>query len=58
MEKTLEIQLHDLRESIAQDIEAAMQNYVDSTPVEDRQESFLCGLGVYVTSISIARGIL
>ena len=58
MEKTLEIQLHDLRESIAQDIEAAMHEYVTSTPVEERQESFLCGLGVFKTSSAIARGLL
>ena len=57
-QKTVAIQLSDLREEIAKDIEHAMGQYVDSTPVKDRQETFLCGLGVYVTSAAIARGQL
>ena len=58
MERTVEIMLQELRESIAQDIETAMHVYVESTPVEDRQETFLCGLGVFKTSSAIARGLL
>lgn len=55
IEKTVAIQLSELRESIAKRIEAAMNDYVESTPVAERQESFLCGLGVFVTSAAIAR---
>jgi len=57
IEKTVAIQLSELRESIAKRIEEAMNVYIEGTPVADRQESFLCGLGVFVTSAAIARGI-
>lgn len=58
MEKTLEISLEELREEIALKIDRAMDEYVEGTPVENRQEAFLCGLGVFVTAAAIARGLL
>jgi hypothetical protein len=54
--KTVAIQLEELREQLAKDIEAASHRYVELTPVEERQEAFLCGLGVFVTCAAIVRG--
>ena len=57
-EKTVAIQMFELREEIAKRIEDAMNTYVEGTPVEERQESFLCGLGTFFTCAAIARGQL
>lgn len=57
MEKSLEIHLAEQREAIAHTLEKERNNFVDSTPVAERGEAFLCGLGVFTTAILIVRGL-